>query len=252
MRPRGKSQTTQWLIALGMLGISTQFVCCSQRPSDQCTEVTRNLPHDSRPPRANLNPNLNLLSLRLSKGLYADDRIYDRLARDVAIIRALDRGLESVQYRPRLDPHSVNVFFSPETLTSARKGRYRAWDCLNGVFGAQIEDYSKAGFMLLHLPGLYNPDKVVELYRRLPGVTRVVVDGVIGDGSNIYVTRNDSAWIYIFDIAGGDCPSGCLEHQLHYFEITADGTVAQSDAWDSKLHRDAPPEWATDNFRKYR
>jgi hypothetical protein len=55
----------------------------------------------------------------------------------------------------------------------------------------------------------------------------------------------------VFDIAGGDCPSGCTTHEMHYFEVSADGRVQKTATWNTESHA-SPPDWATAYFRKYR
>jgi hypothetical protein len=74
---------------------------------------------------------------------------------------------------------------------------------------------------------------------------------MIGDSSNIYVSRQGSVWLYLFNIAGGDCLAGCTTADMHYFEIAEDGRVQRTALWNSNSHEPAP-DWAIATFRKYR
>jgi len=166
--------------------------------------------------------NLEQLALRLSPGLYADPTIYARLVRDIAAIRALNPTLKTVGYRPDRDIRVLRVTFEPTYFWRARLHVYSDWDCPNRFLGAQIAMHPDFNYAELTFKGLYNPQVIENAYRHLPGVIATEFAGLLGDGPNIYVTRTEATWHYIFDLAGGDCPAGCTEHELHYFTMTPD------------------------------
>jgi hypothetical protein len=194
--------------------------------------------------------NLERLALRLSSGLYADRQIYDRLVRDVKTIRARAPELKSVRYFARQDARVLNVFFNTFDVWRVRAHLYGDWNCLNTFLGAQVVVHPELHFVQLTFAGLYNPDWVSKAYRALPGVTLTESGGLLGGGSSIFVTREDAVWHYLFDIAGGDCPSGCTTHDMHYFEVAADGRVQKAATWNADAHA-PPPDWAIAHFRKY-
>jgi hypothetical protein len=195
--------------------------------------------------------NLERLALRLSSGLYADRQIYDRLVRDIKTIRDRDPELGSVGYRFDHNVRVLRVFFKPLYFWLARTHLYGDWNCLNSFLPADVVTHSDFDYAELTFGGLYNPDIISNAYQSLPGVTMTEFSARIGGGSSIFVTREDAVWHYLFDIAGGDCPSGCTEHEMHYFELAADGRVPKAAIWNSKSHA-SPPDWATAYFRKYR
>jgi hypothetical protein len=143
------------------------------------------------------------------------------------------------------------VFFKPLYLWLARTHLYGDWNCLNRFLGADVVTHSDFDYAELTFAGLYNPDIVSKAYRALPGTTMTDFSSMLGDSSNIYITREGAVWHYLFDIAGGDCPSGCTTHEMHYFEVTTDGRVQKTATWNTESHA-PPPDWATAYFRKYR
>ena len=194
--------------------------------------------------------NLERLALRLSSTLYADRATYDRLVRDVSLIRARAPQLKSVHYFARQDARILNVFFNTFDFWRVRAHLYGDWNCLNGFLGAEVAFHPDFDYAELTFAGLYNPDVIARAYRALSGVKMTEFAGFVGDSSNIFVTREASTWHYVFDIAGGDCPSGCTEHELHYFAITPDGRVHTTATWKAQAN-EPPPDWATAYFRQY-
>jgi hypothetical protein len=194
--------------------------------------------------------NLERLALRLSSTLYADRATYDRLVRDVSLIRARAPALKSITYIASKDVRVLNVYFNASAFWRARAHLYRDWNCLNGFLGAEVVFHPEFDYAELTFAGLYNPDIIAEAYRLLPGVKMTEFSGLIGDSSNIFVSREPSAWHYVFDRAGGDCPSGCTEHELHYFALTPEGRVQTTATWTAQAS-EPPPDWATTYFRQY-
>jgi hypothetical protein len=195
--------------------------------------------------------NMELLALRLSSGLYADRQIYDRLVRDVKMIRARDHRVAAVAYSPRQNVRVLNVYFKPYDFWRVRISLYRDWNCLNSFLGAEVADHPEFEYAELRFRGLYNPETISKWYRDLPGVKLTEFSSMLGDSSNIYVSRQDSVWKYLFNIAGGDCLAGCTTADMHYFEVSPDGQVQRTATWNTASN-EPTPDWATANFRKYR
>ena len=228
---------------------------CWSAPSDlptpsalPCSDSSTEVAHDTHvffP-----DENLERLALRLSSSLYADKQIYARLVRDVTMIRDGNPKLSAITYIPHSEVRVLNVYLTPTDFERARKSLYLSWNCLNRFLGATIVIHPEFDYAELTFAGLYNPDIVSAAYRALPGVTQTEFGATLGDGSNIYVTREATVWHYLFDIAGGDCMAGCTEHDMHYFAITPDGRAPKAAVWNSKSHA-PPPAWATAYFREY-
>jgi hypothetical protein len=194
--------------------------------------------------------NLELLALRFSTGFYADPVVYRRLQRDIESIRTINSKMRSIHYFKPNDGRTLLLFFDPKALTQAKSHQYDHWNCLNSYFGATVTDYSRFGYIEIRLRGPYKLENVAELYKRLPGVSQVDTSHTVGDGSTIYVTRRDTDWVYIFDIAGGDCPAGCTEHELHYFKVCPDGKAREIAMCAHGC--EPPPDWVKLYFRQYR
>jgi hypothetical protein len=195
--------------------------------------------------------NLERLALRLSSGLYADKDTYDRLVRDATMIRSENPGLRSVGYRMDHDVRVLRVTFKPLYFWLARTHLYWDWSCLNRFLGAAVVFHPEFDYAELTFSGLYNPHIVERAYGALPGLQATEFSSLLGDSSGIYVTREAAAWHYIFDLAGGDCPAGCTEHELHYFAVSTDGRVQTAATWRAQA-TDPPPSWAIAYFRKFR
>ncbi len=81
---------------------------------------------------------LERLALRLSSGLYADKAMYERLVRDVTMIRGHNPALKPVTYFAHQDVRVLNVYFKSSDFWRLRAHLYWNWNCLNGFLGAQV------------------------------------------------------------------------------------------------------------------
>jgi hypothetical protein len=180
-------------------------------------------------PRAD--QNLELLALRLTGGVVADQAIYDRVVRDVSAIRAQDDRVAGIGYFPRGDGKSLGLTPDAATYAAMRAGQYRAWDCLNHTYVVTDTMFADAkppfdSNVLLTLKGIYDIQAVALQYAALLGVKAFDDGPSAGDGPTICVTRESDLWHYVFDRAGGDCPAGCTEHTYYHFSTTGAGAVA--------------------------
>ena len=180
-------------------------------------------------PRAD--QNLELLALRIAGGIVADQGTYDRVVRDVGAIRELDDRVAGIQYFPQGDGKSIGLAPDAATYTAMHAGQYRAWDCLNQTYVVTDTVFQDAkppfeANVYLTLKGIYDITTVVMQYGALVGVKAFDNGPDGGDGPTICVTRESDVWHYVFDQAGGDCPSGCTEHTYYHFTTTAAGVIA--------------------------
>jgi len=176
-------------------------------------------------PRANTN--LELLALKFSSGVVAEQAVYDRLVRDVALITAREPSVADIDYYAPHDGKQLFLQTDARTLSQMQAGTYRAWSCLNGTYGLVSSDFSSGviSFATLTLKGIYNLVRVSKDYAALPGVQSASANVGGGDGSTICVVREDSVWHYVFDRASGDCLAGCTEHEYLHFTVSSAGTV---------------------------
>jgi hypothetical protein len=92
----------------------------------------------------------------------------------------------------------------------------------------------------LELGGVFNLPLVAGLYKLLPEVTDAEPSASVGDGSTLCVSREGEHYEYGVDRAGGDCPSGCTEHEVHGFSSDTVGQVTALGEWSSVSGEPAP------------
>lgn len=223
------------LLAALTLGVAS---CAADQP-DFCKALPGTREELSATPRDD--DNIEFLALRLSKGIAADEAVYERLTRDITAIRAQSPAVRSVRYFPPYQ-NGLYVALDDESYKKAKSGQFQAWECLNQHFGVVEQAPGTMNSVTLLLRGRYKLEQVANLYRRVPGVTMVQPLGTTGDGPTIYVTPDDATWHYVFDNASGDCPAGCTVHDVHYFVVKGDGSPQIEGTWSSESS-EAPPAW---------
>ena len=182
--------------------------------------------------------NLELLALRLSTGVVAEQSIYERVVRDVTAIREADPAIADISYFPEHDGRALFLGLETPTALIMKSGQYHDWDCLNDAYVVEdirIDETSFAPSALLTLKGIYQLKDLVGDYSELPGVTGVSPNLGGGDGPTLCVTREGDVWQWVFDRASGNCADGCLEHEYTHFSTTADGEVTSLGALRPEL-----------------
>lgn len=172
--------------------------------------------------------NIELLALKFSERVVAEQDVYDRLVRDLSAIRAQDPSVASINYFAPNDGKSLLLRVDVPTGAAIADGSYHSWDCLNDAYGASsINQLSigGTGFVALTLRGIYRIDLVSKQYATLRGIESAgpAVGG--GDGPTICLTRTNDVWHYVFDDASGDCLAGCTEHLYKHFSTDQAGAV---------------------------
>jgi len=172
--------------------------------------------------------NIELLALKFSDRVVAEQDVYDRLVKDLSSIRAQDPSIASINYFAPNDGKSLLLTVDVPTATAIANGNYHSWNCLNDAYGAtNINQMSvgDTGFVELTLRGNYRLDIVSKQYAKLEGIKSAgpAIGG--GDGPTICLTRTNNLWHYVFDDASGDCPAGCTEHAYKHFTTDQTGAV---------------------------
>jgi hypothetical protein len=192
----------------------------------------------SASPRAD--ERIETLALSVSPGLVARQEDYDRIARDVAAIEALDASLREVPVYYANASYGRMIWVSLSTPDLPTTGPdAAAWDCLNAAMGVesiQPDDRFPGDPDVwtgtLTFRGMFRETALAEVYAALPFVGRAERAGPGGgDGSTICLTPGASDWRYFFDRADGDCPAGCTEHQVSGFSVSIRGEVTTLGVW---------------------
>lgn len=96
---------------------------------------------------------------------------------------------------------------------------HTGFDALNRAVGLRaITTFS-------HLPNMFVIDFASDLdvpgvatqYESLDGMITASPDALMGDSPGIQVLRSNGEWFLAFREAWGDCPSGCMHSELHFF-----------------------------------
>jgi hypothetical protein len=197
----------------------------------------------SASPRAD--ERIETLALSVSPGLVARQADYDRIARDVAAIEALDASLREIPVYfanagfGRVLQVTLDAPDLPKTGLDAA-----AWNCLNAAMGVEsVEPDTWLGegpgvwSGMLTFRGLFRGEALAEVYAALPFVRRAeaYVEGG-GDGPTICLTPGASDWRYFFDRAeGDDCQAGCASHEISGFSVSIRGEVTTLGVWATSV-----------------
>lgn len=79
---------------------------------------------------------------------------------------------------------------------------------------------SKFPFITLKSSSEYNLTAVVKEFEKLKSVKSANVDRAIGNSMNILLKRNGTKASLSFKRGWGDCPAGCIHHQIWEFEVS--------------------------------
>lgn len=186
-------------------------------------------PEIASTPRANTN--LELLALKFSTNIVAEQAIYDRLVRDVGAIDAVVATVAGIAYFPPYDGRALLLSIDAEAFSEMQQKRYTDWDCLNQAYVTKRIDFSPATvpgfspFVTLTLKGIYELTQVAAQYAALRGIKSAGPNTGGGDGPTICVKREGDLWHYVFDQASGDCLAGCIDHVFTHFTTNAAGAV---------------------------
>jgi len=203
-------------------------------------------------PRADFNLELMAIRYRDTESVVADQATYDRLVRDMAVMRAEESELEDITYMGERGPGTdvLGLTLNSEASALAQAGDYHAWDCLNEGYGpASIDSVLLSPGTLLvgiRFAGRYSMDEIALQYAALPGVTGAGANYPTrppqGAPTDICLSKNGPAWSYLF--INPDQETGTGDRTLYYFVMDADGNVTESDSFFWEEGTTGVPEWS--------
>ena len=176
---------------------------------------------------------LERLAIRMGKTFTANSAIYARVVNDVTAIRSSSAQL-NYPYKGENDGKTITLKVDELTFERMKAGTYKNWDCLNDLYGlVQANYYAYAEhFVILKFRGIYNTDLLAQEYSRLPGVINGESSRLVGGGPDICGTIEGSGYHYVFDLASGDCPAGCIYHKYFYFTSAPLESPRFAGEWD--------------------
>ena len=120
-------------------------------------------------PRAD--SSVETLALVLSSGITARQATYDRLAADIAAVKAEHPELADANFHLRYTPNTLLLTLTPEAAAAARAGTYREWDCLNDWYDVvNVQTLHPLNVAIVTFRGLLRTDRLAPEYLALDGV----------------------------------------------------------------------------------
>ena len=175
---------------------------------------------DYAPPREDMEAGqIGLELLGPSGPLQVPDDIYDRIDRDLDLIRAEFPALVSEIHTPAWLPNRLIV----KKIPSAPADDY---DCLNQIFGLVSEDHLFGDWYVLTFPQALNVPALAQLYQALDEIEFAEPDGLIG-GQNFWVPMPMKGGVWRWEIDDGfhDCFDGCDCHRVYTIDTFPDESV---------------------------
>ncbi len=171
------------------------------------------------------------LALEIEETLKTDPAIYDRIDRDLRLIREQfseechdDECLPTIHHDPRISMTALSVSVVGDALPDA----FVAVNCFFRAKAMLVVDSGGKRWYTVILPAPVNTIRLSEWYRSLPGVHEAYPGAWIGGSTRVAVTREPlarSRFRYTISRGSGDCMAGCLHETTWQFVVTASGNV---------------------------
>ncbi|MCH7579632.1 MAG: hypothetical protein IIB22_05260 [Chloroflexi bacterium] len=185
-----------------------------------------------------------------SSGIFLSRERRDLLADEIdgvlAAIRSEKPDLSDISPRPIVTPGKLLLTASPslgEAIRDLLEGDpervtfvtgHSSFDILNARFG--LTGVSAFFVMVPESPirlGYCYPNHLNSLaaaaaFDELEEVAQATLPYLFGDGPDIELLKRDEIWYVFFYNAFGDCPAGCIFHELDFFQVSGE-TVTRVD-----------------------
>lgn len=145
------------------------------------------------------------VALFASGELIAPEELYHRVVDDLEGIHASFPGFTDVRPIRCYVPNSLIIRFDTETFEQVRSWNYDAWDELNGVLRASVNNiHDSFGWVSLAFVGRYNGPRIGAEYSALPGVESASMSGRgwAGFPSRMCMAQRDFYNFYILTKGG--------------------------------------------------
>lgn len=183
-----------------------------------------------------------LLALQLGTTAVAEESMYQRTRRDLDSIRGIAGDV-----RGRSPETGIVVSLVDASQLARLEGEVPAWGCRNDRYRYSAwTPELHPDRVYLSTNALLDTAPIAREYASIPGVESAEPSSSIGDGPRACATVVGEDAHYLFDGAGGDCPSGCNEFQVRHFQVSAIGVADLVEEWEwTGLERGRfdPPAW---------
>jgi hypothetical protein len=191
-----------------------------------------------------------LIALDAGSATYPDPTLCARLAADLSAIRRREPQLSRIRYWAMDDGRELLLMVEKRTFSQMQRGSYKTWSRIWRRWGEPTITFQpglQTWNVSLRMPRIMRLDEVAKAYAQLPGVLAVEPHSMGGDGPNIVVRVRGNAIHYVFDDAGGDCPSGCTTHHQYYFVTDGSGGISRVAEWSNSAPPPVVPNWLIDS-----
>lgn len=132
------------------------------------------------------------------------------------------------------------LFEAVASLVEDQAGRvtlrtgHAPFDALNERLGLSVvlDLFPRFGVVIFYFSEYLNAPAAAALYEAMEGVKFAEPNGRLGDGPDIDMARSEGRWYVVARRARGDCPSGCLYEEFHFF-IADDTGVERIEPWQA-------------------
>ena len=169
--------------------------------------------------------------------------LIDDIARVLGLIRVVSPEMVEVSARLKWEPGTLILGLEPSLFEAVSVGLpeerisgpfctgHPEFDALNaavGLRGVEILPFEYALAIVIR----FHPRECVHSatisYHGIEGIIYASPEFILGDDSDIEVLWSDGKWYAVFRRAWGDCPSGCIFSELHFF-VEHEGDVKRID-----------------------
>ena len=165
------------------------------------------------------NVEAELLAVETSGEFLAPDALYDRILRDLALIRELDERTVDVVHDERWLPNQSIVKLIPDMGTEG-------YDELNRFYGAVDCDNLFGTWWVVSLPDVVVHTVVLSaMYADLPEVELAEPNFLLGTDDKTTVSPRQGSFGYRIEDGFTDCFDGCDCFRIYEFTVTDDGDV---------------------------
>jgi hypothetical protein len=133
-------------------------------------------------------------------------------------------------------PGSLNLYLTDEGAERWEAGTFPDLEALIDAYDGTVMDFriwqfSGGGWMKLQFAEPLNTRLLKEAFEAVAGVEDANLIDFIGDGDRAFYVRETG--LYIFRHGYGDCPAGCINQDLYYYQVV-DGTVTKLDLEEAR------------------
>jgi hypothetical protein len=180
-----------------------------------------------------------LMALWYGGELIADSMLYLKFDDALQLLRSTHAESIPQVSIPFEFPYTISkitIGLTDSAALAYQAGDFNEWDSLNMLLGIKRIDTSMF-FHMSHLltitfNGRLHPERIVERYEPLNGVSYVHACAPAGDWPNTYPWIVDDCVTFLVREAWGDCPTGCGSSHFFYFKEFESGIKLIGD-WES-------------------